>query len=347
MRRVTLSDVSKAAGVGVATVSRALAGADHPDVNPETRKRVRKVAKELGYRPSATARALRTGAYRSLSVVVPDMAWGWWEPVIRSAYQAAAREGYKLLVHPIAGTEGGVAAVIRDLVNVPTDGVLVFGSAGDTAVRDAADRINLPIAIIDDVATDVVLPTIAANNRSGARLAVEHLISQGRRRIAVLRTAEDGEFVRQRLAGYFDAIKAAGIPRDDRLIVHFAEAMDESVRTWQPLHDLLESALGFDGLFCIADFMAAPAIRTLHAAGRAVPRDVSIVGFDDERAAQLLDPPLTTVRQPYEAMGESAVQLLLRSISGEKLALSRIELDTHLVVRHSTEKSLTSSVPNG
>lgn len=336
MRRVTLADVSQAAGVGMATVSRALAAHDHPDVNPRTRERVRRIAKELGYRPSATARALRSGGYRALSAVVPDQAWGWWEPVIRGAFRAASQEGYQLLVHPIAGLYGGASSVIEGLVNVPTEGVMVFGSAGDVAVRDAAGRLNLPAVMIDDYAAHVVLPTIAPDNRAGARTAVEHLITQGRRRIAILLAWEEGDFAAQRLAGYFEALDAAGIARDDRLIIRCDDALNESITTWPRLDEIMKQGIEFDGLFCIADLMAAPALRSLRGAGRSVPQDVSVIGFDDERAAQLLDPPLTTIRQPYDSMGERAVHLLLRSISGEQVPLSRIELPTQLVIRQST-----------
>ncbi len=340
VRRVTLADVSRAAGVGMATVSRALAAQDHPDVNPATRERIRQIAKELGYRPSATARALRSGGYRALSAVVPDQTWGWWEPVIRGAFRVATQEGYQLLVHPIAGIQGGAAAVIEGLANVPTEGVMVFGSADDVAVRDAAERYNLPTVMIDDFAANVVLPTISADNRSGARTAVEHLISQGRRRIAILLAWEGSDYTDKRLAGYFDALDAAGIARDERLIIRCDDAEDESIPTWPRLDQVLEDDVEFDGLFCIADLLAAPALRSLRAGGRSVPRDVSVVGFDDERAAQLLDPPLTSIRQPYDSMGERAVHLLLRSIGGEQIPPSRVELPTKLIVRASSSHAI-------
>src|SRR5687768_12773556 len=122
-QKVTLRDVSEAAGLGMATVSRALA--DHPDVSRSTRDRVRVIAQQLGYRPSVAARALRRGGFHAISMIVPDNGWGWWEPVVQSAFSAASAAGYQMLVHPIAGTEGGVAAVVEGLENVPTEGVIV------------------------------------------------------------------------------------------------------------------------------------------------------------------------------------------------------------------------------
>lgn len=341
-RRVTLADVSRAAEVGVATVSRALG--EHPDVSEATRERVREVAKSLGYRPSATARALRNGDYRALSVIVPDAGWGWWEPVVRAAFRAAATEGYQLMAHPVAGTAGGAASIVEALVNVPTDGVIVIGVPDQEGVRAACDRIALPAVAIDDTSRNVRFPTISAQNRQGARLAVQHLIDQGSRSIGLLRpnmegeTADwgDGLFIDQRTLGYQDALSAAGIPIDSTLVIDCADPFNEHQEHWTGLEAALSSGVKIDGLFCVTDSMAAPALRTLRARGLDVPEDVAIVGFDDERAALLVDPQLTTIRQPYAEMGHFAVELLLRRIQGEDVGSHRYEFDTELIKRCST-----------
>ncbi|NKF31298.1 LacI family transcriptional regulator, partial [Pseudomonas sp. BGM005] len=122
-KKTTLADVSKAAGVGMATVSRALG--DHPDVSEATRQRVRGIAAELGYRPSVAARALRTGSFHAISAIVPDAGWGWWEPVVRAAHTAANERGYQLLVHPV-DSSGGLASTVDGLSSIPTEGVIVI-----------------------------------------------------------------------------------------------------------------------------------------------------------------------------------------------------------------------------
>ncbi|WP_022892721.1 LacI family DNA-binding transcriptional regulator [Agromyces subbeticus] len=343
-RRVTLIDVSSAAGVGIATVSRALG--DHPDVSEATRERVRSVARELGYRPSVTARALRSGGYHAISVIVPDAGWGWWEPVIRAAFRAASDEGYQLMVHPVAGIDGGTAAVVEGLANVPTEGVIVISMPDQDAVRDACDRIALPAIAVDDTSRAVRFPTISARNREGARAAVEHLIAQGRRSIALLRAElgdsptdwGDGLFIDERTIGYREALEAAGIAVDESLLIDCADPFDESREIWPELDAALERGVHIDAVFCLADLMAAPAVRTLRARGLRVPDDVALVGFDDERAAVLIDPQLTTMRQPYAEMGRFAVELLLRRIQGEQLEERRHEFDTSLVERASTRR---------
>ncbi|MHC8609750.1 LacI family DNA-binding transcriptional regulator (plasmid) [Paenarthrobacter ureafaciens] len=320
-----------------------------------TRQRVRAVARSLGYRPSATARALRTGEYRAISVIVPDAGWGWWEPVVRAAFKAAAEVGYYLMAHPVAGTKGGAAAIVEALANVPTDGVIVIGVPDQDGVCEACDRIALPAIAIDDTSRTVRFPTISAQNREGARLAVEHLISLGRRSIALLRPNigvetdnwGDGLFIDHRTLGYRDALDSAGIAFNESLIIDCTDPFNETRKHWRELEAELSTGVRIDAMFCAADTMAAAALRTLRAHGLKVPEDVSIVGFDDERAAILVDPQLTTIRQPYEEMGCYAVELLLRKIQGEHVDIRRYEFVTELVRRSSTDEPERLAKPDG
>lgn len=338
-KKITLTDVSREAGVGVATVSRALG--DHPDVSATTREKVREIARQMGYRPSIAARALRSGEFHAISAIIPDAGWGWWEPVVHAAFEAASAAGYQLMVHPVAGAEGGVSSVIDGLTNVPTEGVIIISVPDQDGAREACDQISLPAVAIDDTSREIRFPTISSRNRAGARDVVAHLVSQGRRSVGLLRGTPgpqwgEGQFLEERAAGYRDALEDAGIAVDDRWVVDVADPFDESAATWPELDAALADGLEIDALFCVADLMAAPALRSLRAAGRAVPHDVAVVGFDDERAALLLDPQLTTVRQPYEAMGRLAVELLLEAIDGVAPPHVRHELDTSLVVRRSS-----------
>ncbi|AQX82252.1 LacI family transcriptional regulator [Plantibacter flavus] len=339
--RVTLRDVSKAAGVGMATVSRALA--DHPDVSAETRDRVRAIALQLGYRPSVAARALRNGGFRAISVIVPDDGWGWWEPVVHSAFQAASSAGFQVLVHPIAGTDGGLAAVVEGLENMPTEGVIVISVRDQQAVREACDRIGIPGVAIDDSSLELRFPTISPTNRIGAGDVVAHLVRQGRRRIAFLRPWlveglpgwGDGLFIREREQGYRDALSAAGLPIDERLILDVAQRPETEVYC-EELNQLLDAGVVPDAIFCAFDGLAAPVLRTLSSRRIRVPAEVAVAGFDDERAAVLVSPQLTTVRQPFDEMGRAAVALLLQAVEGTPAPIMRHEFGTTLVERAST-----------
>lgn len=339
--KVTLADVSRAAGVGIATVSRAMG--DHPDVSEATRDRVRSIATELGYRPSVAARALRSGGFHAISAIVPNAGWGWWEPVIRAAHAAANAQGYQLLVHP-ADSEGSLAATVDGLSRIPTEGVIVISVPDQDAVRKACDRIPLPAVAIDDTSTHTRFPTVSAANREGARKVVEHLVTTGRRSIAMVRGRlgvrdpmwGDGAFLEERTLGYRDALTAAGIEVQEELIIDVADPFVETRATFPEVDALLDDGPQIDAIFCAADLMAASVLRSLRRAGLRVPADVAIAGFDDERAAVLVDPQLTTARQPYEEMGRIAVEMLLRTITGEPVPEQRSELATELIVRAST-----------
>jgi LacI family transcriptional regulator len=339
-QKVTLADISREAGVGIATVSRAMG--DHKDVSPATRDRIRAVARQLGYRPSVAARALRRGGFHVISAIVPDDAWGWWEPVVRSAFETASEAGYQMLVHPVAGAPGGLAAVIEGLENIPTEGVIVISVPDQKSVREACDSIGIPGVAIDDSSQDIHFPSISAANYSGAAEITRHLLSLGRSRVVFLRTpageadALGGQelFIREREQAYRDVLAGAGIAINENLIVE--TAYDETAPRCPELGQLLETGRTFDAIFCAFDGLAAPAMRELATRGLRVPEDVAVAGFDDERAALLVSPQLTTARQPYAEMGRAAVKLLLQSLSAERPDLKRYEFDTQLIERPST-----------
>ncbi|MEN2740216.1 LacI family DNA-binding transcriptional regulator [Microbacterium sp. X-17] len=331
-RKVTLAEVADAAGVGVATVSRAMSG--HPDVSAATQDRVREVAKRLGYRPSAAARALKAGSYHEFTVIVPTGALGWWGPFIQTAFEAAAAEGYRISVFPV-GTEDDAAAMVDTLSLAPTEGVLVCTGVDQERVRRACDQLGLPVVALDDASRDVVLPTVAVASRQGAAVATTHLIERGARSIVLCGGSGDWYYETERLAGYRDALEAAGIPFREELVIDCATDFSEADEDLPPLAGLLASGVPIDAVFCIGDVVAPAAFRTLRKHGLSVPDDVAVAGFDDERAAVLVDPQLTTLRQPYEAMANAAMDLLLRQIRREPVAAERLQLPGTLIVRAS------------
>ncbi|QHC58754.1 LacI family DNA-binding transcriptional regulator [Rathayibacter sp. VKM Ac-2760] len=338
MRRVTLAEVARAAGVGAATVSRALAG--QSDVSESTRARVRAVAEELGYRPSVAARALRRGGHRAFSVIVPNNQWGWWEPVVRACITAAGEAGYQVLIHPVTDAPGGLASVIDTLVDVPTEGVIVISVPDQRPVRDACDRIGIPAVALDDTSTTIHLPSISASNSAGAQQVTQHLLDLGRRRIAFLAPRPPGGsttdllFLRDRIVGYRNGLESAGVPVDPDLIIE--ADLQESDDRCPELSALLERDPSIDALFCAYDQLAPAAMRVIGRHGLRIPDDIAVAGFDDERAAVLVTPQLTTARQPYQEMGRRAAELLLDGLAGEHAAIARHEFATTLVVRGST-----------
>lgn len=339
-QRVTLADVSQAAGVGVATVSRAMG--DHPDVSEATRDRIRTIARELGYRPSVAARALRRSGFRAISVIVPSTVWSWWELIADACIETASAAGYQVLMHPVRRGETA-AEVIAGLSNVPTEGVIVIGVPDQKSVRAACDRVGIPGVAIDDSSVDIHFPSISAANYAGAREVVEHLLHLGRSRIAFVRPRFTGGepvwgglyYVQEREKAYRDALTSAGIPIDEELIVE--TVYDVAAPGCPELGELFDHGHSVDAVFCTFDILAATVLHELAARGHRVPDDVAVAGFDDERTAVLVTPQLTTVRQPYTDMGRTAAELLLRALSDSPPAVQRYEFPTRLIVRGSTD----------
>ncbi len=329
-----LEDVAGAAGVSIPTASRALRGL--PDAAPETTARVVAAAARLGYTGSTVARALRTGRYATLSVLLPFRAVGWWEPVLRGAAAEAEREGYHLLLQPLARERAYAEALDAAATSLPVDGALIVVEAPlEDAIAELSRRRG-PVVAVDDVHRAPWWPSICADNELGGYLAGRHLAACGRTRPVVLVPRVGGAFVDARIAGFRRALREAGLELpDDRVLrtdEEFAPVAERSAR----LEELIAQGTAFDAVFALCDFLAFPAMRTLRAAGRDVPRDVSVVGFDDERGSQLVDPTLTTIRQPFEAIGAAAARELMRQIGGHEARPGRTELPVELVIRGSS-----------
>ena len=176
-----------------------------------------------------------------------------------------------------------VDGAVRRLSEVPTTGVLIFGSADDPAVVEAAERLRLPIVPIDDSAESVLLPpALLTDSRGGARLGVEHLLAQGRRNIANVGGAYTAWYMTERLLGYRAPLDRASISFDPSLVVRCANTEDEARHGYPEFDRFLRTHPDIDGIFCEADDIAAPVLRSLRASGLSVPDDVSLVGFDDE-----------------------------------------------------------------
>lgn len=332
-RRVSLADVASAAGVGKATASRALSDRRSQDIGEATRERVRAVAIELGYTPNRAARALRTGRNDSISLVVPVEEWAWWAPVVQGAAVAAGRRNLQLIVHPVQVTSS-IDAALAFLNGRGIDGAIVMTNA---RLERSDLPAPMPVVLIDDLDADPTLPTVRSDNRRGGRDLGRHLIERGRVAPAVFLPNPDAHFAVERLAGFREAYTEAGLEVPPDRVVAISESVTLSPRLHAEVGEAVQRFAGtIDSVFAIADYVAASVLRTLAEAGIAVPDDIAVVGYDDERAALLMNPPLTTMHQPLHEMGAAAVELLEEAIGGTERDDPVIELDGTLVVRAST-----------
>jgi len=333
-QKVRLSDIARAAGVSAATVSRALRG--HPDIQASTRERVREIADRLGYQPSTVARALRTGRYATLSMVLPAESVGWWQPVLHGAATEAERRGYRILVQPLPGHAGALAELLDEAVSaLPVDGAIVVF---EQASSDGAVRLDVPLPVVafDDVHASPLWPSVCADNEQGGYLATRHLLENGRRQVVALTPAGAAAFVDERLTGFRRALAEARIDPATATVIRSPDFSTPVSSYSAGVDALLARGTRFDAIFAVCDFVAFPALRSLRRAGLRVPEDVAVVGFDDERGAEISDPALTSVRQPYAELGGRLVSLLIEQIEGRELPATREVGAVELIVRESS-----------
>ncbi|HIG76115.1 MAG TPA: LacI family transcriptional regulator [Bacteroidetes bacterium] len=331
MSAVTLKDVADAAGVSVATVSRALSVPDR--VATATRERIQAIAKELGYRPSRVAQRLRTtdGVNHLIGVLIPDIQNPFFADIVRGVEAVAHRAGYSVLFHNVEEDPDRQRAALEALRTEHVDGVIlppVHGASEDIAALQAD---GLPVVCVDRRLVAEV-DTVVAANEEAAREAVALLLRGGHRRIGMIGGDAAISTSRERLAGYRRAHEDAGLEVDATLIAE-ADGRMEGGRAAAAA--LLSRGDRPTALFTANNLMTLGALSAIHASGLRIPEDVAIVGYDDMPWAMALNPPLTAVRQPGEEMGRIAADLLLARIEAPDRAPTLTVLQPSLVVRRS------------
>lgn len=333
MARATIGDIARRAGTSKATVSRVLNG--KPDVDPETRRRIAEIVRELRYVPSSAATGLAHGRPNLIGMLVPSLAWAWVLEVIRGVADRLEASPFELVMFTTSSEERNEVIFERTLASGLTAGLVAIVPPGALAHISETHERGFPVALIDDRGDHPDLPSVVAANFEGAFQATAHLIELGHRRIAFVNGPTEYGCNQERRRGYEGALGAAGIQVDSYLIreADFARpggrrAADYLLRRPEPP----------TAIFAANDLMAFGTIDAAEALGRRVPRDVSIVGFDDIPEAQLTRPALTTVRQPLYDMGARAVDLLLAQVSGHELPETRLVLPTELVSRETTSR---------
>ena len=332
-RKPTIRDVAREAGVSHATVSRVLNGRDW--VSPEALRAVTEAIARTGYTANRYARSLATGRSGSIAFLLTEPHHLLFEDpnfsvLLRGVAQALSDRELTLILM-IAGTPKERRRTVDYLAGGHVDGVLLVSPhSGDPLLGQLVEA-TVPIVACGRVlGYEQVISSVAADDRAGARAGVEHLIAAGCRRIATITGPQDTSGGVDRLHGYTDALAAHGIPVEPARIVTGDWSRDSGAAG---ARTLLDRAPDCDAIFAASDTMAAGALQVLRAAGRAVPGDVRVVGFDDSGLAATLDPPLTTVRQPLPRIAEEMVRLLVDDPDRSPLSIT---VPTTLVVRASS-----------
>ncbi len=331
--RPTLEQVAVEANVSRGTASRVVNGS--LEVSPWALKAVRDAIRKLGYVPNQAARSLVTQRSDTVLLVVSeseDRVFG--EPFFASIVRGLSQElsttplQLNLMMASTARQHGRVEQLVR---NGHVDGVMLISLHGDDPLPQNLVAAGAPVALIGRPMSDIgAAPYVDADNETGARTATEYLYTQGRRRIATITGPQDMAAGLDRLSGFRAALR--GRRGVHRLVAQgdFGQTSGEAA-----MRELLAKDPELDAVFAASDPMAAGALRALRAAGRRVPDDVAVIGFDDSELARNTDPQLTSVSQPTQQMGREVAKLLITQLREPETELAPVILPTELVCRES------------
>jgi LacI family transcriptional regulator len=332
-KRHTIREVAARAGVSVATVSHVINATHY--VSPELTQRVHDAVKELDYHPNKVARALTRRANPLLALIVPDISNPYWSAVARSVQDVTDPHGYSVIV---CSSDGLLEREVRFLQSLSgwISGLIFHPYHATHQHVTASIGQSVPVVILGEFGDDASLPgnwdRVTSNNEDTARMAVEHLIGLGHRRIGFIKGQEDAPSGLRRLNGYLGALQRNGLPVDEALTVS-GDYTQSGGRA--AMHQLLALAARPTAVFCANDLSALGAMGLVREQGLNVPADLSIVGFDDIDEAAQATPPLTTVRQSPREVGAVIAETLVERLHGRSTPVG-IQLSGELIVRASS-----------
>jgi DNA-binding LacI/PurR family transcriptional regulator len=335
-RRPTLEAVAARAGVGRGTVSRVINGSNQ--VSARAREAVLSAIEDLGYVPNPAARSLVTRRTHGIALVVSEsedrvFAEPFFAGVVRGVSAEMAGTAFQLWLTMINSSTDR-SRIGRHLTAQHVDGAMLLSLHGDDLLPRLLEDSGLPTVLGGRPTGFVPGSYVDVDNHAGARMAIDHLIARGRRRIATIAGPQDMSAGVARLEGYRDALRDAGLLADNRNLVAYGQFSESSGQA--AMQGLLSRRPDVDAVFAASDPMAFGAMRAIKQAGRRIPEDIAVVGFDGSPAAGNTEPPLTTVHQPAEAMGRHMARLLLALIGGQQVDDTAVILVPDLVVRDSS-----------
>lgn len=327
---VTLVEIAQAAGVSVSTVSRVLNNTDHA-ISEQTRIRIRQLAASLGYKPNLLARGLQAQHSLIAGIIVDNIASEFAPPIVRSIQDRLMASGYSITIINSDYYPEVELDAIRTLLSFPVDGIIFV----DTWLHKQSTELPLtdkPYVFVNRINSGSDTNFIEPDDYAGAQLAVNHLLRLGHQRIAYINGPTNWKASRERLAGYRDALQAAGVAFDPGLV----QVGDWRLGTgYAAAKELLALPERPTAIFAGNDLMAVGVIYAAEDTSLRVPQDVALVGYDNRSEATVVRPTLTTVTMPLNEMGRAAADIFLSRVKGEPVPAGAEKLKGHLIVRQS------------
>lgn len=329
---VSIQDIAKRLGISVSTVSKALN--NYSDVSAATRERVQQAAREIGYHPSAAAQSLRKRRTNKVGLVVNypiGFIGEYLSRLVVGAALAAENKGFHVILY--SPVDDQFDQLIRICRAREVDGILLLWGTLTPENIALMNEEKMPFVIVARREAEYNAPYVVGDNFGGALELTRHLISQGHQRIGYTSWDEEWTTNQDRIAGYRQALEEAGIPFNPDLIVPITREVDNRYAAVNRLLDLPNPPTA---VFAFHDYVAIQALRAATDRGLRIPEDVAIAGFDNMYSSLITTPPLTTVNQPVQEIGQAAVENLLEQINNPNQAPSQTILPVDLVTRQST-----------
>ncbi|MCP1111144.1 LacI family DNA-binding transcriptional regulator [Ohessyouella blattaphilus] len=325
----TIKDVAKRAKVSVATVSRVMGNKEH--VTESARLKVEKAIKELNYQPNITARRLREQKTKSIIVIVPDINNTFFPEVFRGIEAVATQKGYRVWLEDMQNNPDIEREIFEVLPQKQVDGIISLTARTKRETIEAVAK-QYPLVIAGQYLEDSKIPYVGISNIKASRDAVNHLIKLGHTNIAHISGPLNQLIFQDRLKGYESALERAGLKVDKDLVFKGNYTYESA---FELSTEIIKSKKQITAIFAANDEMAAGVIKGIKAAGKRVPEDYAVIGFDNIRLAAIIEPAITTINQPKKEMGKRAIEMLFDLIEGRALKEERVVLKHSLVVRES------------
>ncbi len=336
----TLKMLAQHLNLSVSTVSRALN--DHPDINENTKTKVKQLAKSMNYTPNIFAKGFRKHKSNIIGVIVPNITHYFTATIVRGILEQASIQGYRVIISESDNDVIKQNEMLHTMIQFGVDGIL----ASLTKMTRDIDNIlpivdTLPLILFDKVSDKIPCTQITINDEEAAFNAVEHLINIGKKRIAIIKEREFSYTSEKRYAGYLRALKEHNIEIDEKIIL---SVDDISLMQGKRMANILLSIKKRpDAIFAITDTAAIGVIQTLNKFNIKIPEEIAVVGFSNSKHSTIIEPKLTTVNQPGNAIGKTAIKYLINEIENDNEAdlimKKTVEIKTELIVRASTFKA--------
>ncbi len=340
MAEITIKDIAKQCGVGISTVSRAIN--NHPDINPETKKMILEEIEKAGFIPNNSARNLKRTDAKCIAVLVKGITNPFFSNMIQIIEEETQRNRYALVLRHVEAQEDEIDVALELEKEKRLRGIVFLGGRFEHS-EEKLRKLNVPFIFstigvnVPDQMNKVEFSNIAVDDRLESKRMTEYLLSLGHRRIALITERSDLPIGRQRTEGFRRAFHERGITVPEELICYVQEDIDHysMENGYLTAKKLLESGQEVTAIYAVADSLAIGACRAVHEAGKRIPEDISVAGYDGIEMGEYYNPKLTTIKQPVEEIAKKTIRLLLDVIAKRK-EHQQIVFPAQLVEREST-----------